>query len=447
MELLIRIGQLLLSLSLLVLLHELGHFLAAKYFKTRVDKFYLFFNPWFSLFKVKKGETEYGIGWLPLGGYVKIGGMIDESMDTVQMQMLPKADEFRSKPTWQRLIIILAGVIVNFVLAYFIYVGISYKWGETYLPNANLKYGITVDSMAYDIGLRNGDKILAIDGKTPERFHAIMPEMIMNDSKTIQVLRQTDTVNLQIPASFRKGILNASSKSFDTPSLFEPRVKFAPFYIAKVNEKSPAQLAGLQKGDKIVAIDGNKFEFYDEFQIYLKKHTRQDLKAQILRDGATQELNISIGEKPILGVYVDGKGRENLQLKQHKYNFGESFSAGWEQFKRTLQMQIDSFKLMFTKEGASSLGGLGTMSQIFPTFWSWQNFWRITAMLSIMFAFLNVLPIPGLDGGHAIFILYEMITGRKPPQRFMEIVQTIGILFLISLIVFVNVNDIFKFLH
>lgn len=447
MELIIRIGQLLLSLSFLVLLHELGHFVAAKFFKTRVDKFYLFFNPWFSLFKVKKGETEYGIGWLPLGGYVKIGGMIDESMDIAQMKMPPKANEFRSKPTWQRLIIILAGVIVNFILAYFIYTGISYKWGETYLPNSSLKYGVVVDAMTHEIGLRNGDKILTVDGETPESFYSIMPNIIVNSSENITILRGADTLKLSIPPTFQKGVLEVSSKSFDVPTLLTPRIHFAPFYIAQVAEKSPAKLAGLEKGDKIVAVDGNKFEFYDEFQDYLKQHTNTQIHLAIIRNNQPQEIALQIGEKPILGVYVDGKKRENLALKQHKYSLGASFSEGWSQLVKTLQLQINSLKLIFTKEGASSVGGLGTMAQIFPTFWSWQNFWRITAMLSVMFAFLNVLPIPGLDGGHAIFILYEMIVGRKPPQRFMEIVQTIGILFLITLVIFVNVNDIFKFLR
>lgn len=446
MELLIRIGQLLLSLSLLVLLHELGHFLAAKFFKTRIDKFYLFFNPWFSLFKIKKGETEYGLGWLPLGGYVKIGGMIDESMDVVQMQMLPQTDDFRSKKTWQRLIIILAGVIVNFVLAYFIYVGISYKWGETYLPNESLKYGVVVDKMTAQIGLRNGDKILSVDGKIPENFHTIMPNIIMNNSRSITVLRSTDTLTLPIPTTFQKSVLELSSKSFNIPSLLTPRVRFAPFYVAQVAKKTPAETAGLEVGDEIIAIDGTKFEFYDEFQNYLKERINNRVILKIIRNNHPTDVAVNIGEAAILGVHVDSEKREILALKQYQYSFIQSFAAGWQQFLETLQLQVNSFKLLFTKEGVSSIGGLGTMAQIFPTFWNWQNFWRITAMFSLMFAFLNILPIPGLDGGHAIFILYEMITGRTPPQRFMEIIQTIGILFLITLIVFVNVNDVFRFL-
>lgn len=447
MEILIRIGQLLLSLTLLVLLHEMGHFLTAKFFKTRVDKFYLFFNPWFSLFKIKKGETEYGIGWLPLGGYVKIAGMIDESMDKEQMKKPPQADEFRSKPAWQRLIIILAGVLVNFILAYFIYVGISYKWGETYLPNESLKYGVVVDSTTYNIGLRNGDKILAIDGKQPEQFHAILPNMIMNKTRSLSILRGTDTLVLNLPEDFQKELLELSSKSFSMPSLIQPRILFAPFYIAKVKKQSPAELAGLQKGDELLSVDGIRFEFYDEFQRYLKEHCNKQIRLQLNSNNQEKEVLLNLGEKPVLGVYVDSEKREGLQLKQHTYNFKQALVAGWQQLENVLALQVNSLKLIFTKEGANSVGGLGSMSQIFPTYWSWQSFWKITAMLSIMFAFLNVLPIPGLDGGHAVFILYEMITGRKPNQRFMEIVQTIGVLFLITLIIFVNVNDVFKFLR
>lgn len=448
MELIIRIGQLLLSLSLLVLLHEMGHFFAAKFFKTRVDKFYLFFNPWFSLFKIKKGETEYGIGWLPLGGYVKIAGMIDESMDKEQMKKAPQPDEFRSKPSWQRLIIILAGVIVNFVLAYFIYVGVSYKWGETYLPNENLKHGIVVDSMAYNLGLRDGDKILTVDGKKPKQFYSIVPHIIMNSSRNIEVLRNSDTIAIHIPESFQKKVLEISSQSFSsTPSLIGPRMLFGPFIIAKVSPKSPAEAAGLQKGDEIHTIDGIKFKYYHKFQNYLKAHKNTKVEVALTRNNKRQNIELQLGEEGMLGVYADAEKRETLQLKRENYDFKTSLVAGWQQLAKALDLQINSLKLIFTKEGASSVGGLGTMSQIFPTYWSWQNFWRITAMLSIMFAFLNVLPIPGLDGGHAIFILYELITRRKPNQRFMEIVQIVGVLFLITLIIFVNVNDVFRFLR
>ncbi|PVX50081.1 regulator of sigma E protease [Balneicella halophila] len=446
MELIIRIGQLLLSLTLLVILHEMGHFFTARYFKTRVEKFYLFFNPWFSLFKVKKGDTTYGIGWLPLGGYVKIAGMIDESMDKEQMKKPPKPDEFRSKPAWQRLIIILGGVIVNIVLAYFIYVGISYKWGETYLPNDSLKYGVTVDSMTYDLGLRNGDKILKVDDKAPDDFNAILVNIIMNNSRSMTVLRNSDTVKISIPESFQKNILTESSKSFKVPTRLEPRLKFSPFVIAQTMDKSVAQNAGLEAGDKIINVDGIEFDFYDEFKDYLKKHTNTTITVSVLRNNTQKEIIVPMGDKPLLGVYMDMQNRESLALKRHTYSFGESFAAGWDMFAKTIDRQLGSFKIMFTKEGASSLGGIGTMTQIFPSSWSWYGFWHITAMLSIMFAFLNVLPIPGLDGGHAMFITYELITGRKPNQRFMEIVQTIGILFLISLMIFVNFNDVLRFM-
>ncbi|MBS9767738.1 MAG: site-2 protease family protein, partial [Flavobacteriaceae bacterium] len=383
-------------------------FLMARFFKTRVDKFYLFFNPYFSLFKLKKGETEYGIGWLPLGGYVKIAGMIDESIDKKQLENAPKPDEFRSKKAWQRLLIILAGVMVNFVLAFLIYVGVSYKWGETYLPNDNLKHGIVVDSLAYDLGLRNGDKILKIDDQKPDDFAKMLQNLVLNSPKTITVARPFyqykqgvnpkvldvfvvyDTLSIPIKESFRKEILSASSKSFKHRPFMQPRVSFAPFFIKEVSKGSPAEKAGLQPNDQVLAIDGNAFDFYDEFQNYLKTKINNTVTLKIARNSEILTTKLTLKDTPLLGVYVDGTKQEKLALAHNSFSLFESVEQGGAKLQQAIDGQISSLKLLFTKEGANAVGGIGSMAQIFPTYWSWQVFWQITAMLSIMFAFLNV---------------------------------------------------------
>lgn len=447
MELLTRIGQLLLSLLLLVSLHELGHFVAARLFGTRVEKFYLFFNPWFSLFKFKKGNTEYGLGWLPLGGYVKIAGMIDESMDREQMRQEAKPDEFRSKKTWQRLIIILAGVFVNLVLACLISIGSVYTWGESYLPNESLTHGVVCSEIAKNAGFQNGDKILTLDGKEIERFSSIVPTILTEKIAKVEVLRNGENKIIKLDEGFTKAILASSSKDFSPEPIFSPRFLFAPFVVKQVAENSAASKSEIKTNDEILKINGIAFKYYNDFQDYLKKNVNKNITLTISRNGTVEEIPFQMGEKPIMGIALKVEGRSSLKFKQHEFGFSESISVGLQRIYSMLKSYIGGLGLMFSKEGASSIGGIGSMAQLFPTYWSWQVFWSITSFLSIMFAFLNILPIPGLDGGHAIFIIYEMISGRKPGLRFMEIVQTIGILFLISLIIFANGNDLFRFLR
>lgn len=444
MELITRIGQLLLSLMLLVLLHELGHFIAARIFKTRVEKFYLFFNPWFSLYKKKKGQTEYGIGWLPLGGYVKIAGMIDESMDKKQMQKPAQPDEFRSKKTWQRLIIILAGIFVNIVLAILINIGIVYTWGETFLPSKNITHGLVYSPIAKETGFQDGDKIVKINDKEIQRYANILPTLLAQKPRTVEVLRAGVPHTITIKENFIKSILAESSKDFNPQPIFIPRQLFAPIVIEQIVSKSPAANSRLQEEDKLIAIDDNKFQYYDEFEKYLKTHCNKEITLTIKRNNSLQNIPLQMGEKPMIGIKIKKEGREFLKFEKLHYTFLESISVGYKRTISMLSNYIGSLSHVFSKEGANALGGIGTMAQLFPTYWDWQVFWGITSFLSIILAFINILPIPGLDGGHAIFIIYEMISGRKPGLRFMEVVQTIGILFLISLMIFANGNDLFK---
>lgn len=447
MELFTRIGQLLLSLVLLVALHELGHFIAARYFKTRVEKFYLFFNPWFSLFKIKKGNTEYGLGWLPLGGYVKIAGMIDESMDKEQMKEAPKPDEFRSKKTWQRLIIILAGVFVNLILACIISIGSVYTWGETYLPNESLSHGIVCNSVAQEAGFLNGDKIIEIDGDKIERFSDIMKTIYTGNAKRVLVNRKGENIIISLKKDFIKSLLANSSSSFKVENIFAPRYLFAPFVIEKVMPNTAASKSNLRVGDEILKINNISFRYYDEFQKYLQACVNKHISLEISRNGNTQTVDFQMEASPIMGIALSLTGREQLKLNQKQFSLTESIPMGLKRAYAMLENYIGGMGLIFSKEGAKHIGGIGTMAHLFPTYWNWQIFWNITSFLSLMFAFLNILPIPGLDGGHAIFIIYEMLSGKKPSLKFMEVVQTIGVLFLISLIIFANGNDLFRFFN
>jgi regulator of sigma E protease len=440
MSIAIRILQFVLSLSILVIIHEFGHFLLAKLFKTRVEKFYLFFDPWFSLFKIKRGDTEYGVGWLPLGGYVKISGMIDESMDKEQMKLPPQPYEFRSKPSWQRLMIMTGGVIFNFILAILIYVSVLFIWGETYLPTSNVKYGIVTDSVGLSIGLRNGDKILSVDNQNVENFYQITSDILLNKRKSIQVERDGRVVNIELPADYVRKALKGKGH-------IEARSPFSPFIIKSFSKGSPSKAAGLMAEDVLTGIDSLRFTYYDEFQNYLSDNRGKVLILHIIRKGEPVDISVKPTETGQLGVY---RNAENIfDLKTIRYGFFESFPAGIRKGLNTVGDYLKQFRLLFSKgnKAYESLGGFITIGSIFPSVWDWQAFWNLTAFLSIILAVMNILPIPALDGGHVMFLLYEVITGRKPSDKFLEYAQIAGMVILFSLLIFANGNDILKLIR
>jgi regulator of sigma E protease len=438
MEVLVKIAQLLLSLSILVILHEFGHFAFAKLFKTRVEKFYLFFNPWFSLFKHKIGETEYGIGWVPLGGYVKISGMIDESMDKEQMKKPPEPHEFRSKPTWQRLLIMLGGVMVNFILALFIYSAILFVWGSQYLPTKNVTYGITADSVAQSIGFNNGDKILSVDNKYIEDFHQIVPTIVLDEAKTVQIERNGKEIDIKIPKEIISVLLN-------DPGFISLRI---PFIVDRFTKESKAKSAGLRKGDEILGVNNMQTRFFDQFADSLKKIKADVVNIAISRDNKKMNFDVRLSENGIIGVAPFGSLIELFELKYTEYGFFQSIPAGINKGVETFKSYLKQLKLIFSPETEAykSLGGFITIGNIFPGTWDWHSFWSLTAFLSIILAIMNVLPIPALDGGHVVFLLYEMITGRKPNDKVMEYAQIAGMIILFSLLIFANGNDIIKWI-
>ena len=443
MTILIKILQFVLSLSILVIIHEMGHFVLAKYFKTRVEKFYLFFDPWFSLFKFKKGETEYGIGWLPLGGYVKISGMIDESMDKEQMKQPPQPWEFRSKTSWQRLLIMTGGVVFNFISAMVIYGFVLFTWGETYLPTANVKYGIVTDSVGYEIGLRNGDKILTVDNQYVENFLQITLDIVLNDRKTIQVERAGEVLSIEVPKEYIPKMLKGKGQ-------INPRIPFGPFVVESYGKDSPGKVSGVLIGDELIGLDNKKFIYYDEFQKYLFENKDSAVVLNLLREGENLSLAVKPTSAGLLGISYTGRTLEQLfELKTIKYGFLQSFPAGIDKGFKTMGDYLKQFKLLFSKNSKAyeSLGGFITIGNIFPGEWDWQAFWNLTAFLSIILAVMNILPIPALDGGHVMFLLFEVITGRKPSDKFLEYAQIAGMVILLSLLLFANGNDILRLIR
>jgi len=435
--------QFFLSLSILIILHEGGHFLAAKFFGVKVDKFYLFFNPWFSLFKKKIGETEYGIGWLPLGGYVKIAGMIDESMDKDFLNKEPQPMEFRSKPAWQRLIIMLAGVFVNVLLAIAIYIGLAYVVGQQLIPVKSLKDGLEiVNPTLKEIGLKTGDKIIKINGKDIKYANEIDPKLIT--AKTVTVDRNGTEKIIQFPINFIEKLINNKDHKQLTSIRF-------PFIIENISLDSPNKDI-LKKGDQIIEINGQKTPYYDQIKAILDSNKNKKLSVVILRDNVPVKLDLKVTENGKIGVQLNGnyqeaKKRGYLDLVTKKYSFLEAIPVGFKKTKQTFLSYINQLKMIINpKTGAyKGVGGFITIVKIFPNTWDWVRFWTITAFLSIMLAVLNVLPIPALDGGHAMFTIYEMITGRKPNDKFLEYAQIVGFILLLTLVLLVNGNDIFKF--
>ena len=444
----IQVIQFFLSLSILIVLHELGHFIPAKIFKTRVEKFYLFFDIKFSLFKKKIGETVYGIGWLPLGGYVKISGMIDESMDTEAMQEEPKPWEFRSKPTWQRLIIMLGGVTVNFVLAVLIYIGLAYAYGKQFIPIDSLKDGVhvTVKEIGDKLGVQTGDKIIAVDGEKIEDFNSIFMEIVTGNSITIE--RAGEIIEKEIPVDFIATLIEDEDKMH----FLSPRI---PFVIGEIPEESGNKDSGLKAEDEIVAIAGEVVVYFDQAKSILERYKNQKIELTVKR-GESDRLKIPvvISDTATIGVRLGGltftelEARGVLRLKTEKYTFMESIPAGIDKGWSTLTGYVKQMKKIFNPETGAykGMGGFATIAGIYPDTWDWRKFWSATAFISIILAFMNILPIPALDGGHVVFLLYEMVTGRKPSDKFLEYAQMTGFFLLIALLLFANGNDVYKWL-
>ncbi|MEO7306657.1 MAG: RIP metalloprotease RseP [Ferruginibacter sp.] len=443
----LKVAQLLLSLSILVVLHEFGHYITAKWFKCRVEKFYLFFDPWFSIFKKKIGDTVYGIGWLPLGGYVKISGMVDESMDKEALKLPPQSWEFRSKPAWQRLIIMLGGVTVNILLAFIIYAGILMTWGEKKIPASSLKYGISFnDSLFNDLGFKNGDKVLAVDGKPVVEYTDILRKILVVN-KNVTIERNGKEMTMDMPVDLI-GKLVEKKKLTDGP-LISPRI---PVIVSNVDDTSVAYKAGLRVGDLIMGIDSVQTQFYDEFSAFMKKQKKGDtIDLTVKRNDQTLNITTTLVNGGIIGFNPPNSHEEYDSLGIYKYEvikygFFAAFPAGVKRAGKELQFYIDQFKkILSPKTGAyKGVGGFKAMGSVFSgTEWDWEHFWTITAFFSIILAFMNLLPIPALDGGHVLFTLGEMITGRKPSEKFLEYAQIGGMVILLALMLYANGNDWF----
>lgn len=439
MDILIKILQFVVSLSLLVIIHELGHFLCARLFKTRVEKFYLFFNPWFSLFKFKKGDTEYGMGWVPLGGYVKISGMIDESMDTDQMKQPAQPWEFRSKPAWQRLLIMTAGVIMNVVLAIAIYIGLSYTYGDRYIANKDLQYGYVFSDLAQEIGFQDGDKVISVGGEPIDNYRSLLPTIVFDEATYVVVERNGTQETIYVSEEYIPKLLH--EKTFAEARL--------PFVVGSIMENSAAGAAGVQIGDKFVECAGESMMFIDQWTRKFAEVRNQMLQIAILRDSAGIEVkryfDIKINDEGRVGVGLTGPV-ELLTISSKDYTFWQAIPAGFVKAGDQISGYFKQLKLIFSPktEAYKSLGGFISIGNIFPSFWNWEAFWQTTAFLSIILAVMNILPIPALDGGHVLFLLYEVVTRRKPSDKFLERSQMVGLFILLALIIFANANDIYK---
>jgi regulator of sigma E protease len=503
MDILIKAAQLVLSLSIIVVLHEFGHFIPARLFKTRVEKFYLFFNPWFSLFKKKIGETEWGLGWLPLGGYVKIAGMVDESMDKEQMAQPPQPWEFRSKPAWQRLIIMVGGVTVNLFLGIFIYICVMFAYGEEKVYTKDLKNGLTIHPYLEQYGLRSGDNILKIEGKEVEHINDITASLLLRDARKLSVQHANGTTEeVVLPEGidyklFREGAFPAAGlrhksvevekltvhypnpklgtkksdvilslngealKNVDRAALQKEKtiqlslLRGADTITTVVKGKALADLwkssaaleAGLLEDDRILSIGKQNITYFDEIVSSLYANRRKTVDASVLRNSDTVRLTLNVDSTGQIGFASRSVKPEDLAAVQTvHYSFGESIGKGITKGMTTLNDYVGQLKFLFTKKGASSIGGFGAIGNMFPPVWNWQVFWLTTAFISIILAFMNILPIPALDGGHVVFLIYEMVTGREAPQKVLEYAQYIGFILLISLVLYANGNDIYRWL-
>lgn len=438
----IKAAQLILSLSILIIFHEFGHYITARWFKCRVEKFFLFFDPWFSLFKKKVGDTVYGIGWLPLGGYVKIAGMIDESMDKEALKNPPQDWEFRSKPAWQRLIIMIGGVTVNVILAFLIYAMILFVWGEKKIPMTSLKNGVWVtDSLLYKCGLRNGDKILAVNNQPVDYYEQLNAAVITGN--TIQIEREGQQQTLNLPVNLIEQLVESKHKR---GLLLMPRV---PAFIGKLEAKDTgyAVKAGLKEGDLVKAVDGSSVNFFDEMSPLISAKKNSTVLLTIDRKGSPLNITAKVNNEGKIGIpLLSNEAYDQmgvLKIERKKYGLMASIPAGVAKTFQKLSFYVDQFKLILNPDTGAykGVGGFKSMGSIFPEKWDWETFWNITAFFSIVLAFMNLLPIPALDGGHVLFTLVEMITGRKPSQKFLEYAQMAGMIILFGLLIYANAND------
>ncbi len=440
MEFWIKAAQLLLALSILIVVHEFGHYLPAVWFKTRVEKFYLFFDYKFSLFKKKIGDTEWGIGWIPLGGYVKIAGMVDESMDKEQLAQPPQPWEFRTKPAWQRLIIMLGGVTVNVIVGFLIYILALWVWGEDKIDNSKLVNGVAVHPYFEQYGFKSGDVILKMDGQKVDDFTRIGTEMLIFGKRKFEVRHEDGKMQtILLPEDIGNRVWESGTMQGFSFRAF-------PGKVDSIISGSIAAKSGLKKGDKISSINGQKFTFHDEMTSLLFKNKGKKIDVVIKRDNKEMSKTIQLDKTGLLGFMGNNSISPDAKAAVYtkNYSFGESFGSGFGKGLKTLYANVAQFKYVFTKKGASSLGGFGSIGKMFSPTWDWQSFWMLTAFLSFMLAVMNLLPIPALDGGHVVFLIYEIITGRAPAQKVLEAAQTIGFVFILGLILFANGKDIYN---
>lgn len=439
MDTLVQVSQFVLSLSLLIVLHELGHFIPARLFKTRVEKFYLFFDPWFSLVKKKVGDTVYGIGWLPLGGYVKIAGMVDESMDTDQLKGEPQPWEFRSKPPWQRLIIMLGGVTVNVIVAFVIYVGVMAYWGEEFLPTENLRYGISVDDGAWAMGLRDGDKILRVNGKEVKNYAEVPLEILLNENGQVLVERDGERITVPYGDEDVKALIKSQGNFLG--------IRF-PYVAAGFTDTSAAQAAGMNEGDSLISFNGHPMFYFDQYIDSIPAYAGKPVSIGVMRGTDSLEFSFDVPDYGLMGVRYK-QPSNYLETATREYSVIEAVPAALAKSGKVLSDYVRQFKVIFNPrtEAYKEVGGFDTIRRQFSTEWNWYRFWNFTAFLSIMLAFLNILPIPALDGGHVVFTLWEMISGRPAPQKVLEYAQLVGFILLLALIVLANGNDLLRALR
>ncbi len=430
--------QLLLSLSILIILHELGHFIPAKLFKTRVEKFFLFFDVKFALLKKKIGETTYGIGWLPLGGYVKISGMIDESMDKEQMAQPAQPWEFRSKPAWQRLIIMLGGVTVNVIVGMVIYIFLFYNNGQRIVTNENLPNGFSVAQEFKALGFEDGDRVLQLNGENFENLNNLNRYLMLRDVETLTVLHPDgNQETIELPEDIGMTMFKAGVR--------EPFTPMRTTIIDTIYPDLPAGPSDLRVGDRVLQINGTEVTTFRNMSELVRANPEKPVALTVLRNGETLEFTVTPNDKGQLGINNLAREYDN-SFEQVNYSFGESIGGGIEYGYNVLKDYVYQFKYVFTAEGATQIGGFGAIGGLFPDTWDWSSFWHTTALISIILAFMNILPIPALDGGHVMFLLYEMVSGRKPNDKFMEYAQMVGFFLLIGLVLFANGNDIYRWL-